>query len=118
MRCLRGETVETPAFFETWGTMADKLVGLADEDEAKGRAFSAGVKLNRASLYYQVAERMQSHGFAPRERKLSSKGIASFKRSIALSKAPCEFVDIPYEGKCIPGLLTLAPEAAHVVRRR
>jgi hypothetical protein len=41
--------------------MGDKLVELAAEDEAKGRAFSASAKLERASLYL-LAERMQGHG--------------------------------------------------------
>ena len=37
-------------------------IGLADEDEAAGRGFSASDKLERASLYLLVAERMQGHG--------------------------------------------------------
>ena len=40
----------------------DKLIGLADEDEAHGRGFSASDKLERASLYLFAAERMQGHG--------------------------------------------------------
>src|SRR5574343_1974793 len=34
----------TQAFRETWVGMADQLCGLAEEDEARGRRFSAGEK--------------------------------------------------------------------------
>ena len=106
-----GADAGTADFFASWTAMADKLRALADEDEALGRAFSAAVKHNRAALYYQIAERMQAHGFAPR-RVAFEKGIDSFRRSIELGKAPCEFVAIPYEGKVIRGLLTAASPQA------
>ena len=48
----RGEDAGTPQFMAQWVKMADKLFGLADEDEARGRLFSAGDKLKRAALYY------------------------------------------------------------------
>ena len=50
-----------------WVAMADQLITLADEDEARGRAFSASDKLERAALYLLVAERMQAQGSAGRE---------------------------------------------------
>ena len=52
----------TQAFRETWVSMADRLCGLAEEDEAKGRAYSAGKKLERAALYLLNGERMQARG--------------------------------------------------------
>ena len=42
--------------------MADKLCGLAEEDEARGRMISAGDKYGRAATYYLTAERLQAHG--------------------------------------------------------
>ncbi len=45
----RGEDAGTGTFLTQWVAMAAKLVGLAEEDEAAGRAFSAGSKLQRAS---------------------------------------------------------------------
>ncbi|MEK1907047.1 MAG: alpha/beta hydrolase, partial [Pseudomonas sp.] len=57
----------TAAFRETWAKMADKLCGLAEEDEAAGRLFSAGEKYNRASTYYLTCERLQAHGAPGRE---------------------------------------------------
>jgi hypothetical protein len=39
----------TQAFRATWAAMADKLCGLAEEDEARGRLLSAGEKYSRAA---------------------------------------------------------------------
>ena len=57
-----GGDAGTPQFMKQWAAYGDKLIELAAEDEAKGRAFSASNKLERASLYLLVAERMQGHG--------------------------------------------------------
>ena len=57
-----GADAGTSQFMERWVAMADKLIELADEDEARGRAFSASDKLERATLYLLVAERMQAQG--------------------------------------------------------
>ena len=51
----QGSDLGTADFMARWVEMADKLVSLAEEDEAAGRGFSAGTKLDRASLYYQTA---------------------------------------------------------------
>src|SRR3989344_3157098 len=50
----------TQAFRETWVRMADKLCGLAEEDEARGWVYSAGEKYRRASSYLITAERLQA----------------------------------------------------------
>jgi len=41
--------------------MADQLCALAEEDRVRGRLFSAGEKLRRASSYLVTAERLQAH---------------------------------------------------------
>src|SRR5436305_3717884 len=46
------------AFRKSWSDMADKLCGLAEEDEARGRMISAGEKYGRAATYYLTAERL------------------------------------------------------------
>jgi hypothetical protein len=81
----RGEDAGTAEFFATWVAMADQLADLAREDEALGRNFSAAAKLNRAALYYQTAERMQSHEFEPRQR-VFQKGQDAFRASMRLQK--------------------------------
>jgi dienelactone hydrolase len=100
----RGEDAGTPAFLQQWVKMADKLVELAAEDEARGRKFSAGRKLQRASLYYITAERMQAHG-VPARKATFEKGQDSFKRAMKLGRENCERVEIPYQGSFIPGLV-------------
>ena len=40
-----GADAGTKEFLAEWVKVADRLIGLAAEDEARGRAFSAGAKL-------------------------------------------------------------------------
>src|SRR5450830_1154318 len=91
------------AFRETWSKMADKLCGLAREDEEHGRLLSAGEKYNRAATYYLTCERLQAHG-APGRLELYQRFLDTFARGIELSGENCERVEIPYEGKVIAGL--------------
>ncbi|MCA0871514.1 alpha/beta hydrolase [Seohaeicola saemankumensis] len=102
-----GEDAGTGDFMLEWLKVADKLVELADEDQAKGRMLSAGPKLQRAALYYLTAERMQGHGH-PGRMATYDKGLAAFARGTALSRDTVERVEIPYEGKTIAALLTRA----------
>jgi dipeptidyl aminopeptidase/acylaminoacyl peptidase len=104
----RGEDAGTGAFLEQWVTMADKLADLAAEDEAQGRLFSAGEKLKRASLYYQVAERMQGHGH-PGRGETYARALESFSRGTRFAADNVERVEIPYEGRTLPALWTRAP---------
>jgi pimeloyl-ACP methyl ester carboxylesterase len=107
----RGEDAGTERFLAEWLHMADKLCELAGEDEALGRKFSAGTKLQRAALYYITAERMQGHGH-PGRAEVYEKGQATFKRAMALGQENCERFEIPYAGSFIPALLT-RPEKAN-----
>jgi len=103
----RGEDSGTPEFLRRWVEMADKLAGLADEDLDRGRGYSAADKLNRASLYYQVAERMQGLGAAGRE-ETYAKAVRSFQQSVDAGGRNFRRIEIPYEGGVIAGFLTLA----------
>jgi hypothetical protein len=62
----RGADAGTAEFLAEWVKTADKLAGLAQEDQARGRAFSASNKLQRAALYLITAERMQGQGHPQR----------------------------------------------------
>jgi len=97
----------TKAFRETWQKMADKLCGLAEEDEQHGRLLSAGEKYNRAATYYLTCERLQAHGAEGRT-ALYQTFLHTFARGIELSQENCERVEIPYEGAHISGLLVRA----------
>lgn len=97
----------TQAFRETWQKMADKLCGLAEEDEARGRLLSAGEKYNRAATYLITAERLQAHG-APGRLALYQRFLEVFARGLGLSRENCERVEIPYEGKVLSALYVRA----------
>jgi dipeptidyl aminopeptidase/acylaminoacyl peptidase len=97
----------TRAFRETWVHMADKLCGLAEEDESSGRLISAGDKYGRASTYYLTAERLQAHGSEGRV-ELYKRVLQTFAKGIHLAQENCERVEIPYEGKSLSGLYTRA----------
>ena len=104
----RGEDTGTAAFLAEWVKMANKLVGLAAEDEAAGHLFSAADKLKRAALYFQTAERMQGHGH-PGRKETYAKALASFGKAMAYAQESCERVEISYEGKTLSALWCPAP---------
>lgn len=97
----------TAAFRETWVRMADQLIELAAEDEARGRLISAGDKLNRAATYQITAERLLAHGSEGRL-ALYQQFLQTFRRSIELTGENCEFVRTPYQGQHLSGLLVRA----------
>jgi dienelactone hydrolase len=97
----------TKAFRETWSRMADKLCGLAEEDEARGRLISAGDKYGRAATYYLTAERLQAHG-APGRVELYKRFLEVFVRGARLAGENCERVEIPYGDAHIAGLYVRA----------
>lgn len=91
------------AFRQTWVRMADKLIDLADEDEAAGRRISAGDKLVRAANYLITAERLQAHGSEGRV-ALYQRFLATFLKGLKLSGSTCRRVEIPYEGTHLSAL--------------
>jgi dienelactone hydrolase len=99
----------TQLFMAQWNAKADTLIELADEDEARGRAFSAGAKLQRAALYLFNGERMLAHG-APGRVEAFKKAGTTFAKAMRLSGENCERVEIPIEnGGMMPALYTRAP---------
>ena len=103
-----GADAGTPQFMAQWVAMADKLIELAAEDEARGRAFSASDKLERAALYMFTGERMQGHGH-PGRKETYAKARAAFDKSTALGRINRERVEIPLEKGAMPALFTRAP---------
>jgi dienelactone hydrolase len=103
-----GADAGTQLFMQQWLSKAEGLIALADEDEARGRKFSAGTKLQRAALYLFNGERMQAHG-APGREAAFAKAQAIFRRAIALGDANCERVEIPLATGFMPALYTRAP---------
>ncbi|MCJ1959260.1 alpha/beta hydrolase family protein [Novosphingobium mangrovi (ex Hu et al. 2023)] len=103
-----GADAGTPQFMKAWAEMGDKLLDLAAEDEAKGRGFSASNKLERASLYLFIAERMQGHG-TPGRKETFAKAREAFERSAKLGRINRERLEIPLETGTMPALFTRAP---------
>ncbi|MGH7105905.1 MAG: alpha/beta hydrolase family protein [Acetobacteraceae bacterium] len=106
----RGTDAGTAQFLEQWILMARKLAALAAEDEARGRLFSASTKLERAALYYLVAERMQGHRHPGRQETYSSAQQA-FRHALQIGNANAGRVEIPYGETALPGLFTRAEGA-------
>jgi len=102
-----GADAGTPAFMREWARMGEKLLELAAEDEAKGRAFSASNKLERASLYLFTAERMQGHGH-PGRTETFAKAREAFDRSTRLGRINRERVEISLPDGTMPALYTRA----------
>jgi dienelactone hydrolase len=102
-----GADAGTPQFMVQWVAQADRLIELADEDEAQGRGFSASDKLERASLYLLVAERMQAQGSEGRM-ETYRKALASFERSTRLGKLNRERVEVPLAEGTMPALFIRA----------
>jgi dienelactone hydrolase len=102
-----GADTGTPQFMAQWVAMADRLIGLAEEDEARGRGFSASDKLERAALYLLVAERMQAQGSPGREQTYA-RALASFAKSTRLGRLNRERVEIPLAAGTMPALYTRA----------
>jgi dienelactone hydrolase len=103
-----GADAGTPQFMAQWAAMGDKLIGLADEDQAKGRAYSASNKLERAALYLLNAERMQGHGH-PGRSATYARALAAFSLSTRLGNLNRERVEIPLGEGTMPALYTRAP---------
>lgn len=99
----RGDDAGTEAFFAAWCAVAERLVGLAEDDVRAGRHLSAGEKYGRACVYYMTAERMQRHAFAPRHAAYS-RMLECLRKSVALRRESCIRVEIPYARSSFPGL--------------
>ncbi len=99
----QGDDEGTEQFFQAWCAMADKLVGYAEQDLAEGHPLAAGARYARASMYYLVAERMQSRHYAPRE-VAYRQGMKAFALAVEHGREDVELVEVPYEGTTYPAL--------------
>lgn len=94
----KGADAGTEAFLTAWSGLAGRLIGLAREDEARGRLLSAGEKYGRASTYLTTAERLQRQGASGREAAYRTM-LDCFASYMRLGGEPSERVEVPYEGK-------------------
>ncbi len=99
----KGEDAGTALLFDSWIAVADQVAKNAAADEAAGYLLSAGTKYGRASGYYLSAERMQSRDYAPRW-VAYDRGLALYRKHVALRGLHVDFVEIPYEGSAFPAI--------------
>ncbi|WP_155370034.1 alpha/beta hydrolase family protein [Catellatospora vulcania] len=97
----RGADAGTEEFFASWTAVADRLEELAGQDQVRGWWRSAGQKLHRAALYVQVAERLQSRHWAPRQ-KAYERALDLFARATAIGRDNCTRVEIHYGDGSLP----------------
>lgn len=103
-----GDDAGTGEFLVEWVKKADSLVELANEDLERGREYSAGNKLKRASIYYVTAERMQGQGH-PGRMETYKKALNAFADGTRYVGDNIQRVEIPYgDGKKLSAYLTLA----------
>ncbi len=102
-----GDDAGTELFFRSWTAVADRLVGLAREDEAAGHHLTAGARYYRAAVYYMTAERLQSRHFAPRQTAYRAM-LDAFDKGVTLGGLNCARVEIPYGGTAMPALFVAA----------
>jgi dienelactone hydrolase len=100
----------TNAFMQAWMAKAETLIELAAEDEARGRNFAAGAKLERAALYLLNGERMQAQG-TPGRMDTYKRARDCFDRAAKLGKLNCKRVEIQLETGTMPALWTRAPNS-------
>lgn len=104
----RGSDAGTVEFMERWVAIAQRLIGLAEEDAARGRGFSASDKMERAALYLLVAERMQGQG-SPARKATYAQARDTFDRSTVLGGLNRERVEITLGQGTMPALYIRAP---------
>jgi fermentation-respiration switch protein FrsA (DUF1100 family) len=99
----RGADAGTALLFDSWIAVADQVAANAEADADAGRNLSAGTKFGRAAGYYLSAERMQSRDYAPRGAAYD-RGLALFRRYVALRDLHIDFLEVPYQGSSYPAL--------------
>jgi dienelactone hydrolase len=105
LEAARSGDAGTPDFMRQWVAKAETLLELAAEDEERGRGFSASDKLERASLYLLVAERMQQQGSAGRE-ETYRRAREAFDRSSRLGALNRKRVEIGLDTGTMSALFT------------
>ncbi|WP_016693457.1 MULTISPECIES: alpha/beta hydrolase family protein [Rhodococcus] len=98
-----GDDAGTEKFFHSWCDFADRLVDYAEQDLADGHPLSAAARYSRASVYYLVAERMQSRNYGPRQ-DAYRKSVETFALGIEHGGERAEIVEVPYEGTSFPAV--------------
>ena len=100
------------AWAREWGATADRMMALAEDALAAGDPVSARDAFYRASNYYRVIQYpLYGSPVDPRLVAAFEAETAAFLKGAALSDFPIEPVEIPFEGKTLPGYLVLVDDS-------
>ena len=110
-RLLEGKRAEDDeAWFDACVKVADEVRGHAERFQAAGHPVSAAAFYLRACHYYQMGERFRT----PKDKKaLDAYRIAvdCFHQFVGLTDVKIEIVEVPFEGKSLPGYFVHAQNA-------
>lgn len=102
-RRLRARLGDDDAWFEEWCRVADTVRELGEKAEAAGNRYTAASAYLRSCCYYQWGERFRT----PKDEAALNAyktAVDCFQKFVRLTDRPrIEIVEVPYEGKSLPG---------------
>ncbi|HEX6006505.1 MAG TPA: alpha/beta fold hydrolase [Burkholderiales bacterium] len=108
---LKNHVGDDRAWFREWCAEAERLEAIAEERAAKGHKLGAASYLLRAAHYYHVGERFVQ----PKHDESQAayrRGVEAFRKAAGFIRRPrIEHVEVPYEGKSLPGMIVHADRA-------
>jgi esterase/lipase len=90
------------SWIRTWEDLGARVERQADEALKKKQKIAARYGYWRACNYYRTAEYGTSP-FNPRHFEIWHRSVNSFRKSCNLFNPPLQYVEIPYQGKFMPG---------------
>ncbi len=110
-RLLEGKRAEDDeAWFDACDRVANIVRGRAEQFRAERHLLAAASFHLRACHYYQMGERFCTPKDA-RALEAYRKAVDSFHQFVALSGSKIEIVDVPFDGKKLPGYFVPAQNA-------
>lgn len=98
-------------FVEVCERLGDEALSYAEKQEAAGHIVTAGQYFFNASALYRLGD-YAIRGITEEKYRIYDKLVKSFKNSRRLKKQDfCEAVEIPFEGKTMPGYLLIPGDA-------
>ncbi len=94
------------SWYDGWNSVADRIAAEGDQQLSKSHKVSARDSYLRASNYYRSSEFfLHAAPTDPRVIRAYSRSVDCYKAAAKLFDPPIEPVEIPYEGKTLPGYL-------------
>jgi alpha-beta hydrolase superfamily lysophospholipase len=109
-RLLEGHVGDDAAWFDAFVKVADEVSGHAERFRASQHPVSAASFYLRASHYYQMGERFRT----PKDEQALAtyqRSIDCFHKFVEQTDLKIEIVEVPFEGKSMPGYFVHAQNA-------